>query len=245
MQVRDYKAFDRGTREAKPIFTIMSMVSEQSGNDDCENLQFENGLIKKDPEDSGWNDRIEDSDQLFKLIKIINSKISLSVLFERYKIQFETYGSASGWTHRCKCPFPDHNDKTPSFGYNSEQNRFNCFGCHRSGSTVEFLSFVESISLPEAAKYLVKKTNLNYLVLKEVNNFDPEHIYNILYEFADFIMAFKTKFKTDMAFQYAEDICWGLDLYIQKNITDKSIDVNELKTRILKLKCQFDLFEDN
>lgn len=31
------------------------------------------------------------------------------------------------------CPFPDHNEKTPSFKVDPERDNFYCFGCHRHG----------------------------------------------------------------------------------------------------------------
>ena len=35
-----------------------------------------------------------------------------------------------------RCPFPDHDDSTPSFSYDLDKQVFNCFGCDRSGDIV-------------------------------------------------------------------------------------------------------------
>jgi DNA primase catalytic core len=37
-----------------------------------------------------------------------------------------------------RCPFPDHEDKTPSFIVTPQENLFNCFGCNRGGDIFEF-----------------------------------------------------------------------------------------------------------
>ncbi len=34
----------------------------------------------------------------------------------------------NGKGYMCNCPFPDHDDKTPSFCVTPETNLFNCFG---------------------------------------------------------------------------------------------------------------------
>lgn len=38
----------------------------------------------------------------------------------------------------CRCPFPDHDDTTPSFYVRPETDVFYCHGCHRGGDLFEF-----------------------------------------------------------------------------------------------------------
>ncbi len=38
----------------------------------------------------------------------------------------------NGKGYVCRCPFPDHEDKTPSFIVTPHENLFNCFGCSRA-----------------------------------------------------------------------------------------------------------------
>lgn len=33
----------------------------------------------------------------------------------------------------CRCPFPDHEDSTPSFVVTPSENLWNCFGCGQIG----------------------------------------------------------------------------------------------------------------
>ncbi len=41
----------------------------------------------------------------------------------------------NGKGYICRCPFPDHEDKTPSFIVTPQENLWNCFGCGRGGDT--------------------------------------------------------------------------------------------------------------
>jgi DNA primase len=56
------------------------------------------------------------------------------------------------------CPF--HNEKTPSFTVNREQNFFYCFGCKKGGSAVTFLMESEKMTYPEALEYLAQKASV-------------------------------------------------------------------------------------
>lgn len=51
---------------------------------------------------------------------------------------------------KCICPF--HNEKTPSMSF--KNNRFHCFGCDKSGDTIDFVMAVENVSFIEAVKKL-------------------------------------------------------------------------------------------
>jgi hypothetical protein len=50
------------------------------------------------------------------------------------------------------CPFPDHNDKNPSFGFHKIEGTYNCLGCNRKGNSVNFVAEMEGISVVEARK---------------------------------------------------------------------------------------------
>ncbi|MCR9287648.1 MAG: DNA primase [Bacteroidetes bacterium] len=53
------------------------------------------------------------------------------------------------------CPF--HNEKTPSFTVSPTKNIFKCFGCGMAGDSAKFLMEHESVSYPEALRFLAKK----------------------------------------------------------------------------------------
>lgn len=57
------------------------------------------------------------------------------------------------------CPF--HNEKTPSFIVSPAKGIFKCFGCGKGGNSVNFIMEHESLSYPEALKWLAKKYHID------------------------------------------------------------------------------------
>lgn len=56
------------------------------------------------------------------------------------------------------CPF--HNEKTPSFTVSPTKEIYKCFGCGKSGNTINFLMDHEKYSYVEALKWLANKYNV-------------------------------------------------------------------------------------
>jgi DNA primase len=56
------------------------------------------------------------------------------------------------------CPF--HQEKSPSFNVNPERGFFHCFGCHESGSAVDFVMKVEGCTFPEAIRSLAERAGI-------------------------------------------------------------------------------------
>lgn len=54
-----------------------------------------------------------------------------------------------------KCPFPDHNDSTPSMKIYKNTNSFFCQWCRRWGTQVDFIMHMNKCSLPEAIKKFI------------------------------------------------------------------------------------------
>jgi DNA primase len=53
------------------------------------------------------------------------------------------------------CPF--HKEKTPSFHVNPDRGFFHCFGCHESGSAIDFLMKHDGLTFPEAVRALADR----------------------------------------------------------------------------------------
>ena len=62
----------------------------------------------------------------------------------------------NGKGYVCRCPFPDHEDNTPSFIVTPSENLWNCFGCNRGGDIFKFdelyfkLDFIQSVNKHES-----------------------------------------------------------------------------------------------
>ncbi len=63
-----------------------------------------------------------------------------------------------GSNYVANCPF--HNERTPSFSVSPSKGIFKCFGCGKAGNSVGFVMEHETVSYPEALRYLAKKYNI-------------------------------------------------------------------------------------
>ena len=56
------------------------------------------------------------------------------------------------------CPF--HGEKTPSFSVNPQRQMYYCFGCHKGGGVINFIMEIESLSYPDAVRFLAKRAGM-------------------------------------------------------------------------------------
>lgn len=56
-----------------------------------------------------------------------------------------------------RCPFPGHNDSTPSFTLWTDSNRYRCFGCHSFGDSIDFYILINQVPWHEAVRTLSNK----------------------------------------------------------------------------------------
>jgi len=198
-------------------------------------------------ESSGWDDKTEldeylknkDSNKQLskKIIYEANKLLPLSSILFKYGINWTVTENQSGWTHKACCPFSDHSDSTPSFGYNSKDDRFHCFGCHRSGNTVQFLAFIEKRPILEIAKDILCRFKSPEDVIIELDDNQSEKADELLEEFSAEIRKFLQKnAKNPKTIAYCDAITWSLDIYLEKHSLDGSISYESLEGRIQKLR---------
>lgn len=70
-----------------------------------------------------------------------------------------------------RCPFPDHQEKTPSFSVSETKQVYNCFGCHKKGNIFTFIQQLMGLSFPETIEYLANRA---HITLPEKNDQDIE-----------------------------------------------------------------------
>jgi DNA primase len=58
------------------------------------------------------------------------------------------------------CPFPSHEDTTPSFSVGVDAGLYYCFGCGRRGDTITFLCEMEGIDIESATERLASEAGL-------------------------------------------------------------------------------------
>lgn len=70
------------------------------------------------------------------------------------------------------CPFPGHNEKTPSFSVSEDKQVYHCFGCQRSGNIYKALEELKGFSFRECVEYLAHKASIS---LPRDANADDSH----------------------------------------------------------------------
>lgn len=212
------------------------------------------GEDENSDESIGWDDDadaptnldvyIKDKDLNSSLIRLANEKVSLAKILSNYHIDFKQQYSPSGWTHTAVCPFKDHQDSTPSFGYNSKEDRFNCFGCSRGGRAVQFLSYMEGRPQIEIAKGLLEKTISADEIIAEIEVIDSK-VQEALFAYAEMISDFVDKHdQSNHIIKYVDAITWPLDAYIRNHLPSGTIDLAQLEARLKICKDRLDNYGD-
>lgn len=88
-----------------------------------------------------------------KFIEELKNKNDIVEVISRY-VRLENRGG-NFWG---VCPF--HHEKTPSFSVKPRGQFFYCFGCHKSGDVITFISEIESLDFADAVKFLAEKANM-------------------------------------------------------------------------------------
>jgi len=58
------------------------------------------------------------------------------------------------------CPYPDHQEKTPSFSIDSAKGFYYCFGCSRGGDAIKLVMDLKSLEFAEAVSYLADRSGV-------------------------------------------------------------------------------------
>jgi DNA primase len=58
------------------------------------------------------------------------------------------------------CPYPDHQEKTPSFSVTPDRGFYYCFGCSRGGDAIKLVMDLKSLDFAEAVSYLADRSGV-------------------------------------------------------------------------------------
>ncbi|MCX7977778.1 MAG: DNA primase [Bdellovibrionaceae bacterium] len=59
-----------------------------------------------------------------------------------------------------RCPFPDHQERTPSFSVSETKQVYQCFGCKKAGNIFTFLRDFMGMSFPESVEFLARRAGI-------------------------------------------------------------------------------------
>ncbi|MEN6456668.1 MAG: DNA primase [Prolixibacteraceae bacterium] len=121
------------------------------------------------------------------------------------------------------CPF--HNEKTPSFTVSPAKGIFKCFGCGKGGNAVNFVMEHESLSYPEALKWLAAKYHIE---IQEDEETDEQKLLKDERESMMIVSAFAQKYFTQYLWNEDEGRAIGLSYFRERGIRDDIVRKFEL-----------------
>ena len=121
------------------------------------------------------------------------------------------------------CPF--HGEKTPSFTVSPAKGIYKCFGCGKAGNPINFIMDHESLTYPEALRYLAKKYNIE-VVEKEIT---PEEKAQINEKESLYIVAsYAQKYFSENLFNSDEGKSIGLGYFKERGFRQDIIEKFQL-----------------
>ena len=82
----------------------------------------------------------------------------------------DTFLKQTGHRYMGLCPFPSHNEKTPSFSVSQDRQLYHCFGCGQSGNIFTYLQVRHGLHFMEAVETLARRAGLSLPDKKEGND---------------------------------------------------------------------------
>ena len=58
------------------------------------------------------------------------------------------------------CPYPDHQEKTPSFSVTPDKGFYYCFGCSKGGDAIKLVTDLKDLPFVEAVTYLAERSGI-------------------------------------------------------------------------------------
>jgi DNA primase len=116
------------------------------------------------------------------------------------------------------CPF--HNERTPSFTVSPVKGFFKCFGCGKAGDSVTFIMEHESLTFPEALRYLAKKYNIE---IAEERPSEEVLEAQSLRENLFVITTYAQQFFEKQCWESEEGKAIGLSYFRERGFTDETI----------------------
>lgn len=113
------------------------------------------------------------------------------------------------------CPFPGHNEKTPSFTVDTQFQNYYCFGCKESGDLISYIQATQNLSFWESLKMLADPKGIEIEDQEAGPRVDYTSLKAILKHTAQFYVAHFQKLSEDHAAKREiEDR--GLDLTVMR-----------------------------
>jgi len=73
------------------------------------------------------------------------------------------------------CPFPEHDERTPSFSVKASENLYYCHGCQRNGDAVRFVQEMQALTFPEAIEVLADRFEIRLTPVEDGVKLAPNY----------------------------------------------------------------------
>jgi hypothetical protein len=215
----------------------MCEIPDQSGSNSGRSIEGEAATASATSE-RGHGATREKTD--YKLVRSANKKIRLITVLHSYGIH-PIRNQFNSWSNHI-CPFhKGGQERTPSFGYNFEQDWFNCFSCKRHGRAVEFIAYKEStitkrlVTFNEVAGLILSRYDSDQEL--ELGEDDSKKVEELLFGLSKFIQELIQQRKQDLReLEHVNKIIWCFDCYLDYAVPTGRITVEDLEERIAQVK---------
>jgi DNA primase len=173
--------------------------------------------------------------QLIKIIKILDLCESNSIAVEQIV--------SGNFTHRCKCPFPNHKsgkERTHSLYIDSINNNFYCFGCGASNNSIDFYMLLNGLSFVDAITKLSEMVDPDCAVDQTPDSDIKRNNFSILLEISSIFrnLYSKEEYRNEL---WLEDLSKKTDLKIDSL---ESYDVDGAKKVLKQIKSYINKIGD-
>lgn len=145
-------------------------------------------------------------------LKYIRDKVRLEDIVGEYEKPARTDG-VRVWF---RCPFPDHNDSTPSFAVNIERQQYICYGCNKRGDVFNFIEEMDDVSFMDAVKKLADRINLELKFDNSPSDNSKKELKKYYEMYMEATKFYHNKLKTDEGKK-------GLEYIKKRNLNDETI----------------------
>lgn len=160
-----------------------------------------------------------DASCIFEQIK---SQVSMEDVLGMYNIPVNDKGNSH-------CPFPDHDDNVASFKVYNYSNSWNCFGCKKGGTVIDFVMHMDNTRAIDAVKKLNEYFNLNLKFDQVEKDMDKPWV---IIEQDKVILNHNLLAKH---FIEEKKLCWTEQMfYVHENGVYKELKKSQLKNMIAK-----------
>ena len=145
-------------------------------------------------------------------LKYIRDKVRLEDIVEEYEKPARTDG-VRVWF---RCPFPDHNDSTPSFAVNIERQQYICYGCGKRGDVYNFIQDMDNISFMDAVRKLADRIGFELKIDNTKSTDDRKELKKFYEMYMEATKFYHNMLKTDKG-------KIGVEYIKKRNITDETV----------------------